>query len=464
MLPSSSSSKFHRPATLGLILLVLTAVACAPAPDHAQPADAPTPAPDSAASYAYRNAVETPPAGWSGPVFELSHDYPASHPGKCPEEVCGWLYRDVDFSSTSWAPVWEAYLGSILSYVREGQTLDPSGWNTDVAGETRWYHVPWMAFDPKVGREFIHGMTNERTAKTSDLLGMPHSLPNVPGNQDQFETWAFGVYNPWGGYAFGASWAADGTPITTGDCSSPPYDGCQAAGLPFSEGTLVAKLLFTTATPDIVGYLEGSPTWQANRHTVTGGCERAPQDVRLVQMDVAVVDERSPTRWIYGTYGYNGTIDSTDPWDRMSPLGVQWGSDPAAFPGVSDPKATTISQTALAPIDIYEHFGCGGRLAGPVDNQLASCMSCHGNGYAALPFDAPTQIGQNVPPIFGFTGICTAYNETNAMYFSNQIFPARWAQYPNTTSMDTSLQLLVAFSSYGTYAKQGKPNACTPPS
>jgi hypothetical protein len=26
-----------------------------------------------------------------------------------------------------------------------------------VAGKTRWFNVPWMAYDPTVGREFVHG-------------------------------------------------------------------------------------------------------------------------------------------------------------------------------------------------------------------------------------------------------------------------------------------------------------------
>lgn len=442
-----------------VVLVSLGFVACQQPAEEAVTEETPAEGP---AALAYRNAVNQPPEGWTGPVFELSHDYPATDPGPCPEEVCGWLYKEVDFSDTTYSPVWAEYMDAILAHVRKGQTLDPSGWNVKVDGETHWYHVPWMAYDPKVGREFIHGFTNERTAKTSDLLGEPHGLPNVPDSDGQFETWAFGAYNRWGGYAFGQAWSQDGTPNMIGNCDTAPYDGCAVSGLPFPEGTLVAKLLFTTATPELVGYLEGSPNWQANRHIEVGGCERSPQGVYLVQMDVAVVDERSPTRWVYGTYGYNGTIQSDDPWDRMSPLGVQWGGDPGVFPAVDDPDATTIEQTSLAEVNIYEHYGCEGRLAGPVDNKLASCMSCHAAGYAALPLTDPTVVGTNVPPIFGFDGICTEYNQTNVEYFSNWIFPAKWPDYPNTTSMDTSLQLQVAFGQYSVWKVNGKPNACTP--
>ncbi len=450
------------------MLLAALFLGCPPPAD--EPADEPAEeeelAPVSAAEYAYRDAVNPPPPDWAGPRFELSHDYPSQDPGPCPPDVCRWLGQPVDFSSTEWAGVWEDYLRAIFDYVREGQDLSPSGWNVQVAGETRWFHVPWMAFDPKVGREFVHGMTNERTAKTSDLLGEPHGLPSVPDSDGQFETWAFGVYNPWGGYAFGRSWDAAGDPILEGNCETAPFQGCQAAGLPFAEGTLVAKLLFTTATSQDVPYLSGSPAWTANRHTRVGGCERRPQTVHLVQMDVAVVDERSPSRWVYGTYGYNGTIQAADPWDRLSPLGVQWGSDPQAFPAVADTAQRTIRESVLAPVNIYEHFGCGGRLAGPVDNKLASCMSCHANGYAHLPAGSPTIIGPadsaNVPPIFGFDGICTTYNATNQSYFSNVVFPSTWSTFPDNLSMDTSLQMLVAFKSYGTFKTSGGPMMCRP--
>ena len=439
-----------------LIFLFVSWTACSPAPPEAPPAE---PAADAtttgggAAALAYRNAVNEPPEGWTGPVFQLSHDYPPTDPGKCPEDVCGWLYKDVDFSSTDFSDGWAEYMQSILAYVKEGQTLDPE-WNVTVNGETRWFHVPWMAYDPKVGREFVHGLTSERVAAISDLLGTPHGLPGVPGSEGKFETWAFGVYNPWGGHAFGRGWNASGEPVMNGDLP---------AGLPFAEGTLVAKLLFTTATPEEVGYLEDSPEWTANRHVEVNGCERQPQPVHLVQMDVAVVDSRSPTRWIYGTYGYNGTLRGASPWQRLSPLGVQWGADGQTFPAVEKDKSQPISESALAAVNIYEHFGCEGRLAGPVDNKLASCMSCHVNGYVHEPVGSETVIGTNVPPIFGFEGICITVNENNKLYFTNRTSATEtWPQYPNTFQVDTSLQLLVAFSQYGVYKTNGKPNECKP--
>lgn len=455
-----------------LVLSFLWVFACSPS--ATPPASQGTPDPThskpvhSAESYAYRNAVNPPPPDWRGPVFNLSRDYPSKVPAECPQSECPWLYLPVDFDSQEprWEDGWDDYLQAILDYVKEEQSLSSQGWSVEVGGSTRWYHVPWMAFDPKHGREFVHGMTNERTTTVSDLLGgrLPESQDDTGGKGGAgFETWAFGVYNHWGGHAFGKSWDKHGEPVLE---AGPPQ---RPAGLPFQEGTVVAKLLFTTATPRNVFYLNGSPVWWVNRHLEVGGCERSPQPVRLLQMDVAVVDERSPTRWVYGTFSFNGPLSGEvhDPWERLSPLGLQWGYDAQTFPAVPRAQSVAPTQTVLAPIDIYEHFGCERRLAGPVDNPRSSCMSCHGNGYVHLPVGSETVIfppeQANVPPIFGFPGICTEENATNTTYFTGVSYPETWAAYPQTMSMDTSLQMLVAFQSYGTFKTKG-PQTCAPPS
>ena len=166
-----------------------------------------------AAQLAFRSSVDVPPKGWDGPVFALSHDYPAADPGVCPTDECTWLGLDVDFSvdftaeRPTWEdPLWNQYIQAILDYVAAGQDADLAdavGFQAEVDGATRWYHVPWMAYNPQVGREFVHGTTNERTAHLSDLFGDPrgfglHSLQHVPPecealNKQGFETWAVGM-------------------------------------------------------------------------------------------------------------------------------------------------------------------------------------------------------------------------------------------------------------------------------
>lgn len=466
----------------------------APRPKAAAAAKAATPH-----QLAFRNAVVPAPPGWTGPVFHLSHNYPKQEPPPCPKEVCKWLGIDVDFSTDlsapppKWDETWSQYLAAILDYVKEGQ--DPQlrneiGWRIKVDQETRWYHVPWMAYDPTQGREFVHGMTNERTARLSDFHGgaegfAEHMLQlapkdvaelgaeershlvhgNLEGGKYGFETWAFGIYNGAGGWTVGQAWPPIGRPayVSKGGQSFP-------AGTPFPEGTVVAKLLFTTATDKEVPYLKGSPAWTVDRHEQNAEgayeCKRAPRPVHLVQLDVAVVDPRSPTRWVYGTFAYYADYGSGgSAWDHLAPVGLQWGMDEWTYPAV--PKGDTIPahQSVLRdPSDPRQHFGCEQRLAGPVDNKLSSCLSCHGGGYAQ-PTGQLGTYGANLPPIFGFTGECTNYSQANVNYFQTTQFPMAYSggNYPYAMSLDTSLQLQVAVMQYGNYDVNGKPVPCVNP-
>jgi hypothetical protein len=174
------------------------------------------------------------------------------------------------------------------------------------------------------------------------------------------------MYNAWGGYAIGQAFPRDGAPaLTTLDGQTVPQ------GLPFPEGTLVVKFLTTNATPDCVPYLEGTAVWTVNRHKMADDkkymCERTLQETRLTQVDVAVVDERSPTRWVYGTFGYSAQAPGETVLERLVPLGLQWGSDPKTFPAVARADSVPPTETVLnTDIGIYEHWGCGQRLAGPV--------------------------------------------------------------------------------------------------
>ncbi len=458
--------------------LLLTALGLGSAV-HAQPATK-APAQNAAAS-AFANAVTAPPPGWTGPTFQLSHDYPAKDPGTCPPTVCRWLANTkVQFDETpgtrtaQWSAVWAEYMQQILDYIREGQDAqlaNTAGWQVKVGGNTRWFHVPWMAYDPTRGREFVHGLTNERTAVLSDFLGTDLKvrrglstlqLTATKETPKGFETWAFGVYNEWGGYAIGQSWDSAGKPQVKQVNGMP-----QPAGVPFAPGTLVAKLLFTTATPKDVPYLQGSPVWQADRHMEKANqfqCERAVQEVRLVQLDIAVVDPRSPTRWVFGTFAYDGNMKGKTLWERLAPVGVQWGNDPWAFPAVPAGGSQPIVQSVLnRKTGIPQHFGCNGRLAGPVDNKLSSCMACHANGY--VPPAGLAAAPNTTPNIFGFPGQCTTHTPDNANYFTNNQFPMAYTggQYPGLMNTDSSLQMQVAFLQYGQFAQYGQPAACNNP-
>lgn len=116
---------------------------------------------------AFRDSVDAPPAGWKGPRFKLSRDYPKQMPA-C---EAPWLKRPVSFSdaNSTWSDG-RGYVQDIVDYVKHGQDPnlpDETGWQTMVDGRPMWFHVPWMAYDGQRGREFAHGLTNELSTALS---------------------------------------------------------------------------------------------------------------------------------------------------------------------------------------------------------------------------------------------------------------------------------------------------------
>jgi len=443
--------------------------------------------PDSAAAAAFRDAVVSAPKKPTTPVFKLSHDYPRSVPETCPE--CTWLNINVNFGtkfppqkveSPQWhGQHWDEYIQAILDYVKQEQDPQLSndvGWKTKVAGKTRWYNVPWMAYDPTAGREYVHGTTNERTATLGEFMKSPGSGPHtqffMAGLTDAckteypwgFESWSVGYYNEYGGYALGRTVPPTGVP------QMGEYLGSAVpAGLPFPTGTVVVKVLTSNVPVDCVPFLHGSPEWMVDRHKYTKAsgyeCGREVQPDHVVQVDVAVVDPRSPSRWVYGTFAYDGDTQGSTFWDHLVPVGLQWGSDPWTFPAVPESASLPLQQSAInTDIGTFQHLGCKDRLAGPVDNPQSSCTSCHASAYAA-PKGTPGVMGVNVPPSFGFDGMCQSYSLENAAYFQNQAFPQRFpgGQYSDAFSLDTSLQLAVAFTQFGYFNTDHAPQACTDP-
>ncbi|MFL6305273.1 MAG: hypothetical protein ACJ72H_17210 [Candidatus Sulfotelmatobacter sp.] len=434
------------------------------------------------AAEAFRDSVDAPPASWKGPRFKLSHAYPRQMP------VCAapWLKRKVSFNdpNPNWDD-WRGYVQDIIDYVKEGQDpnlADDTGWRSQVNGETRWFHVPWMAYDGQRGREFAHGLTNELSTALSTLhegrgSGKERIFKALRANSDVdplFETWSVGMYNPCGGWSLGQVFPASGAPAVHTEGRRMFADG-----LPFPEGTVVMKILNTTAAAASVPYLRGSTDWQADAHVQYAPdeystCERRPRKLHLIQIDLAVVDARSPTRWVYSTLVYNGFLPGKSVLDRVEPLGIQWGSDPHTFPAVARVDSHPLHETVLAPNsqkEVPQHYGCEKRLAGAVDQANSSCVSCHMGAYAAPPPYLNLQ-GVTIPAIFNFPGICTDHNAANAAYFSDYEYPQPYPSSGGSESdpfaqaipLDSSLQLAVAFAQYAVYVSpRALPVACPDP-
>lgn len=326
---STSNPRFAVPKHLRTVIAVVAAVA----PLGTAAAQPPPPA--------FANTIDTVPAGWTGPVFQLSTGYPTALPTGDPKP-----WKAFDFKTQP-----EQYIRAVLGYCREGnEAVDWAGQNNAVR---KWYHAPGLVKGNN-GREFIRGLTLERTSRKKEL---------APTQTQAWSNWAVGLYNPTAGYTIGQVWQNPANPNT--------------AGVKFEDGAVGVKLLFTTAPVAQVPFLANSMEWQANV-ALPGNNPRIPQTVRLLQVDVAVRDSRadSITGWVFGTFMYQTDAAGMGQLDRLVPVGVMWGNDPDLTPAKvamgEKPKESWINPATQSP-----HVGWNGRLNGPVDNPISACLSCH---------------------------------------------------------------------------------------
>ncbi|KAG8972690.1 hypothetical protein FRB90_010165 [Tulasnella sp. 427] len=150
--------------------------------------------------------------------------------------------------------------------------------------------------------------------------------------------------------------------------------------------------------------MKGSPSWPAVTCPQPDPTVAPPKgssgtrndfasEVRLIQVDWATVDERSPIGWVFGTFMYDGTLgDATpNPWDRLTSVGLMWGNDPdldqAAIEGGQKAEESWINPAAEElRRDLggkRPSWGWNGRLNGPADNFISACTSCHGRAQSA---------------------------------------------------------------------------------
>lgn len=315
------------------------------------------------AKVVFPDSRDVPPKSWDKPVFHLSQDYPQVEP-----TAEDYPWKKLDFRTQ-----YKDYLEAVLRYALEGNI--EVDWDLARNPVRKWYHAPWMHWGPN-GREFIHGLTNERAS-------LPGELART--QTDTFQNWAVGMYNAPGGYVIGRVWRDPENP--------------DPAAARFPDGTVALKLLFTQADPAQVPYLKDAKEWQANIYESTvvppnPAGRRAIRTMRLLQIDVSVRDSRadSTTGWVFGTFVYNASLPGARPWDRFTPVGIMWGNDPKVTIGQVRRgellKETVTNASSQVP---FQHLGWGGRLNGPVDHPNSSCLSCH----SAAQWPAA---GQLMPP------------------------------------------------------------------
>ena len=289
---------------------------------------------------AMKPTVDTVPAGWTGQKFALSNAYPAT----LPTDTLPW--KTINFRTQP-----AQYIEALRQYMIAGD-IETRGQGLDAA---KWFHVPGL-LNRNSGREFIRGMTRERPSRIGEL-GSGQTL--------QVSNWAVGFYNSIGAYTIGKVWADPLRP--------------DATKAKFEDGAMTFKLLFTTATDTQVPFLKNSFKWQGNV-SLDGSNTRSPQNVLLLQVDVAVKDSRATeTGWVFGTFMYVDGAPGTKPWDKLIPVGLMWGNDPtltkAQFDTGKRPVQTWRNPSPL--LNVTTPHGWLLRLNGPIDNPISSCLSCH---------------------------------------------------------------------------------------
>jgi hypothetical protein len=326
-----------------------------------------------------------PPASYTGPLFQLSQNYPTTLPSGPPPAFFKLLPAKLTNNFESWRP----YMDAAKRYCLEGNV--ENDWVVQKNTIRHWYHMPWQHYGP-LGREGIHGLTKEAQIQVKQL---------APTQVTTGQTYAVGIYNDVGAYTIGQVWKNPQDP-------DPRYTSQPNS---FHNGTVVCKALFADIDLKEVPFLANPVLWQAYVTDSFSSSNRQIKNVALIQMDFAVRDSRVPgTGWIFGTFQYNGAKTGKPGWDNLVPVGVMWGNDPENNGNDYTNKQPTVTkinpkilQSAINPGSELPptHLGWNGRLNGPVDNPVSACMSCHMTAESPQlsPMNPTFQAPDKVPPV-----------------------------------------------------------------
>jgi hypothetical protein len=373
-----------------------------------------------------------PPArNYEGRVFKLSQDYPPLPEPKRIPAVCTSDFHKVKTE-------WKQYLLDVRAYCFQenvGNADVEDDWRVEHNKENRWYHMPWQHYGPH-GREGIHGLTKEAPVQVRQLAW----TQTHAGGQ----TYAVAFYNEFGGFTIGQVWKDH----------EHPASGIEKIEFPI--GTVVCKVLFVDVPTDQVPFLNPPVQWQGYITDDYQSTKRSIRKLSLIQMDVMVRHKDAPSGWLFGTYQYNGRRkipEGGSLWHNLVPVGLQWGNDPDIRDDTSNPQpvATTINRKLKESVinpDTDElpptHLGWNGRLNGPVDNPMSSCMSCH------MAAETP-QLSQ-ISPLFEHT-FPEPGSEPWMRWFQNPHCGDRFDK--RCLSTDFSLQMSISLQNFRFWRNEG---------
>ena len=368
-----------------------------------------------------------PSSDYDGRVFNLRQDYPHDPPS---EEAIPEFCRN-EFAQVK--SDWKKFMQDVRAYCFAANIYGGDVESDfDIKGANQhWYHMPWQHWGPS-GREGIHGLTKEAPVLPRQLAW----TQTYTGGQ----TYAVAFYNEFGGHTIWQVWKDPDN----------PQKGINKIAFP--GGTVIFKLLFTDVPVKQVPFLDPPLQWQAYITKDFASTDRSIRKVSLIQMDIMVRHKHAPLGWVFGTYQYNGKMNRKNLWENLIPVGLQWGNDPENADNSSNPQpvATVINprlqETVINP-DAKElpptHLGWNGRLNGPVDNPMSSCISCH--------MTAETPQRSEISPLFEKNPPEPGSKEW-MRWFQNLGCGERFDKHSMST--DSSLQLAISLQNYRAWYNQ----------
>lgn len=357
------------PSALGFLLL-LSALAAAQPTTHRPAANV---AMTAVSPFADNNGQVPPKDQYSGPLFKLNPAWPHSPlpPLANPPWQAAIHGQPISVDNAA------AYADALRSYVSKNAKNLIANYDSWDAGKARWYNEPWIGRL----REAIHG------TYPAGQFG-PEIFPGT-GLRATFNTHVLTYYDERAAYSLFKLWETTAMKpnITTQNSQ-------------FDEGAVIVKAaIFASVDPkqrvDWWDAMKGAQAWPlyislpASDPNVTAPPQVWPGYV--AQFDIIVKDSKSApkTGWVFTTLVYDSSVPG-DTWDKMVPLGAQWGNDPQATQAGQPLVENWINPKA--PKYSTQTLGWGGRLSGPNDgarNDIAvngkiemnepnsSCMSCH---------------------------------------------------------------------------------------
>ena len=314
------------------------------------------------------NNGQIPPGSeYAGPLFTLNHNWPTA-----PDPLKNAPWQEAIGNGPITIDNAAAYANALKEAVTENSRALIMHYDSWDAAKAGWYNEPWLG----TLRESIHG------SYPAGEFG-PAIFPDT-GLRATFQTHVLTYYDQRAAYSLYNFW---------GNSAMQPT--LKTENAQFVEGSIITKAaMFASTDPnqptDWWDAMEGAQEWPLY---IPVGNATTPSvwPSYIAQFDIIVKDTQSApqTGWVFMTLVYDASAPG-DIWDKMVPLGVQWGNDPEAT--TEDAPLKENWNNPKAPLYSTQTLGWGGRLSGPNDggrNNIvvdgkpivnapnSGCISCH---------------------------------------------------------------------------------------